>query len=126
MPNAKVFDGKSTFQIMAIQEQLYELMRLWLFGTWMADQIGKQFHLVNLVCETRELDIERRFQRHLKHTDLGQFSRMTWESIFDFVNGSAPKSAARDLFLEYFTQKTAGYGSNFQLVKAFGRLCEAV
>jgi hypothetical protein len=118
---AKVFDDRSTFQILAVQEQLYELMRLWLLGTWMAAQTSKTFHLVNLVCEARELDIEERFRPHLQHKEPGEFSRLAWESIFDFVNRLSPDTSMRERFLGYFREKTAGYSANSQLIKAFGR-----
>ena len=37
------------YKHIANEKRKYELLRFWLLGTWMADQEGKQFHLVNLV-----------------------------------------------------------------------------
>jgi hypothetical protein len=35
---------KSDFDTVAIKEKKYELMRLWLLGTWLADQLGQVFY----------------------------------------------------------------------------------
>ena len=45
--------------------KLYQLMRLWLLGTWMAEKAEKQFVLVSLVPEGSERDVVSRFEPHI-------------------------------------------------------------
>src|SRR4030067_2701031 len=69
-----------------VRKQKYELLRFWLLGTWMAEQTGKEFYLINLVTEEKEKDIEAVFQRHIKEKAKLKFLRLTWESIYKHIS----------------------------------------
>lgn len=115
-----VFQSGSSFKVIAIQNKLYELMRLWLLGTWIAGRNERRFHLVNLVREPKELDIEPRFKRHIREGRNGTFCRQTWEDIYRFVDDAGGGSGAeRTQLLDYFKEKTIGYGSSGRLLRAF-------
>ncbi|MBE0479037.1 hypothetical protein IBX65_07990, partial [Candidatus Aerophobetes bacterium] len=46
----------SDFRTVAMGEEKYELSRFWLLGTWIAEQRGLNFYLINLVLAEREQD----------------------------------------------------------------------
>lgn len=107
----KVFTEGETAQSIAVDGRLYELMRMWLLGTWMAERhLGKRFILVNLVLDGRELDVEERFIPHTE-SEHGKFIRRTWEEI---GKGLPQEDSLRD----YFLHKTRGY-SNGKLKHMF-------
>ena len=114
----------SDFQTVAVDNRLYEMMRFWLLGTWMAKQQDLDFYLINLVLSKKEKDIETIFGRHIKKTQRRKFLRVTWEAIYDFILKSRP-SSEKDIMLRYFRNKTKGYDGKSPLAmrkKAFSIL----
>ncbi len=110
---------RSDYETTAIDQQKYELLRYWLLGTWIAEQEGLRFHLVNLVPESREKDIEDRFLPHIR-TDAGRiFARATWEDLYRYIEKSAPEGIQKTRMMDYMRNKTAGYTQNGILRKAF-------
>lgn len=103
---ARVF--VSAPEIVAVQEKFYQLMRLWLLGTWMAAQVQKRFVLVSLCTATRDAQIERRFSAHLQPADDRNFVRHTWEQIRDFYRLISGADETETL-VSYFNNKTLGY-----------------
>jgi hypothetical protein len=107
----------SDYETIAITEKKYELMRFWLLGTWMAEQSGREFYLINLVRVGREQDIESVFGKHIRKSPRIKFSRLTWESIYRYILDQN-RAKNRDAMLRYFRNKTIGY-RNGALQKAF-------
>ena len=105
----KVFAPGSSFQVVAVQERLYELMRLWLIGSWIAEGMGKSFVLVNLVRAEAERDIEERFGQHIISGNNRRFVRWTWELIQVLTVQERAGDADADKLLEFFGSKTLGY-----------------
>jgi hypothetical protein len=103
----------------AVDAQLYELMRFWLLGTWIAAQTGRDFHLVNLVRDGYELDVEQRFGAHIKPGPGRRFARMTWEQIYAHVQRHELARPGTEDLLRYFENKTIGYRADRQLQAAF-------
>jgi hypothetical protein len=62
----KVFKPTTTFQKIAVDAKLYELMRLWLLGSWIADRAGKRFLLLNT-----HTGRQRRHDRLVLQSDIG-------------------------------------------------------
>jgi hypothetical protein len=110
---------KSDFDTVAIKEKKYELMRLWLLGTWLADQLGRAFYLVNLVLSEREKDIEPTMQSHFDLEGRRYFIRMGWEDIYRFISEGDVTSKDKDTILRYFENKSIGYNRSAELQKAF-------
>lgn len=108
---------KSEYQTIAIKEERYELMRFWLLGSWIANQLGLDFEFYNLVKNSNEINIETEFHKHINKTNERKFSRLTWEQINDFIQ-SSNENAEKELMTYYLKNKTIGYYSN-QLRKAF-------
>jgi hypothetical protein len=100
-----------------VRKQKYELLRFWLLGTWMAEQARKEFHLINLVPEEREQDIEVAFKKHIKEKGKWRFLRLTWESIHKHISNLNPASD-NEIMTRFFKNKTIGY-RNGVLQKAF-------
>lgn len=107
-----------SFLTIAQSAKKYELLRFWLLGTWLADDLGVNFHLVNLLLGDREIDIEDRFGPFIRQHDGARFSRRTWEDIWRFIALSAPDTPERVRMLDYFSDRTIGY-RNSVLQRAF-------
>lgn len=111
----KVFHEAENFWTIAVDSKLYELMRMWLLGTWIAEQIGKKFVLINLVLEHKEEDIETRFGDKIIQGQARRFQRCAWEQLYHTV-----QSQEFDIELEqFFKGKTLGYNRNGELQRAF-------
>lgn len=99
---------QQSFDIVACKERHYELMRLWLLGTWIANHLDLNFHLVNLVPSGRETNIETEFKPLIQETPRKTFRRMAWEDIYRFVQLDDKVQGCEKL-LGYFRNKTLGY-----------------
>jgi hypothetical protein len=113
---SKVFE--SEYKTVAIAEKKYELMRFWLLGTWMAEQMGVDFYLINLVLSGREENIESIFKKHIKENQRRKFHRSTWEFIYEYVSNCSP-SKGKEVIMRYFRNKTVGYDGSGKLQRAF-------
>jgi len=102
-----------------ITDQKYELLRFWLLGTWMAEQLNLPFYLINLVMKEREKSIEQEFGRHILQSDNRVFKRIFWENIYEYVVKSGISNNETEIFKEYFKNKALGYNSYRELIKAF-------
>jgi hypothetical protein len=124
---SQVFQPSSSFQAVAVEGKMYQLMRLWLIGSRLAHQARKQFVLVNVIRAgaTAEADIEERFGSHALQDVDRQFVRLTWEDIRDRVVLPGPVAAERDLLLAYLKGKTLGYAVRRQGSQEFGELRRA-
>lgn len=109
----------SSFDEIARQKKKYELARFWLLGTWMAQKLGIDFYLVNLVPAEKERNIVQQFSPHIKQDKHRTFLRIAWEDIYSFIANTAGSSAYKDLILCYFENKTIGYDAKGNLKKAF-------
>ncbi len=120
---AKVFRMEGTadeaFACISFKDRLYELMRFWLLGTWMAKKLNLNFRLVNLVCGANETDIVQRFGRHIVRDSSRDFMRLTWEEIYSFIKAEAPAGGEKDMAMKYMEQKSTGYGADRKIRKAF-------
>jgi hypothetical protein len=115
----------SSYETIAILDRMYELLRHWLLGSWLAAQSKRDFYLLNLVREEYERDIEMRFGRHINATAQRRFVRVTWEDLYRQIDEKIPPTVERDLLLEYLEHKTAGYNRFGQLQRAFSLSKEA-
>jgi hypothetical protein len=113
---SKVFN--SDFKTVALAEKKYELLRLWLIGTWIAHQQDLDFYLVNLVLSKREASIETVLKRHINENPRRKFLRVTWETIYEYI---LKRSLSRDkiIMTRYFRNKTIGYNERGELQRAF-------
>jgi hypothetical protein len=107
------------FNKIAVEEKRYELMRLWLLGSWAATELKKPFYLVNLVRDESERSIVKSLAPHLKSAPNRQFLRATWENIHRFVDDSRPRPPTSDTLLRYMLEKTLGYDNRGRLRSAF-------
>lgn len=109
----------SDYQQVAEEDRRFQLMRLWLLGTWMASRTGVDFYLVNLVREGKEEDIEKAFGMHISENQSRRFVRLTWEDIYRYILASNEAGSEKDRMIHYFENKTLGYGRKGMLHKAF-------
>lgn len=97
------------YKTAAIDARKYELCRFWLLGTWLAKEINRNFHLMNVVLSTRERHIEQQFGSHIQAAPHQQFVRFTWEDIYSYINENATANSEKNVVLAYFKNKTIGY-----------------
>lgn len=108
----------SDAETVASKEKLYQLMRLWLLGTWMAEQAGKKFVLVNLCVEAGDSQIETRFGAHILTSEPRRFIRTTWEQIREHSRLLGENVEVTRL-LDYLNYKSFGYDGRGSLLTAF-------
>ena len=108
----------SSFDTVAVQDKKYELARFWLLGSWIAQQLGQQFILANLVLEEKDKKIKSLFESHIKSSAERMFERITWEDINEKIIFNSKHFAEKDIMISYIQNKTVGY-KNGELVKAF-------
>ena len=115
----EVFKSGADFDKVAVTERFYELMRLWLLGTWIANEyLHRNFFLINLVMSRKERDIEDLFGRHVHYNETRAFKRLSWEQIYSLIERQAPLDGRKEI-VEYFHGKTLGYNSSGDLQRAF-------
>jgi len=102
-----------------INEQKYELLRFWLLGTWMAEQLKMPFYLINLVLKDREKNIEQEFGKHILQSNNKVFKRICWEGIYEFVVKSGISNNKTEILKGYFKNKALGYNSKGEIIRAF-------
>ena len=110
---------RSDYQQVAIEDKKYELMREWLLGTWMATRRGTDFYLINIAREGKEEDIEAAFGEHIYSDQGRRFVRITWEGIYKQILEYEEAGSEKEKMLQYFREKTVGYGRKGILHKAF-------
>lgn len=118
----KVFT--SNYEEVAIIAKKYELMRFWLLGTWVAEELKRDFYLVSLVLEEQDKDIEEIFRMHLNIDKERQFIRMSWEDIYRYILNtelSEGDKKNKEKILTYFRNK-AFYNTKGNLQKVFSIL----
>jgi len=104
--------------------KLYQLMRLWLLGTWMAEKAEKRFVLASLVPGASDRDIVSRFEPQLVLANDRKFVRHTWEGIRDQVRPEADRTGLAAL-VDYVDHKTLGYDTSGRLRMAFSGEAQA-
>jgi len=107
------------FDVVAIDRRRYELLRLWLLGSWAAEQEGRRFVLVNLVRDGLEEDVPSFAAEHFKLSERRAVRRATWESIYAELVASQQRSADDEKLLAYMRGKTLGYDAGGRLRRAF-------
>jgi hypothetical protein len=110
---------KSDYESVAIKAKKYELMRFWLLGTWLANEMGKQFCLINVVRESEETDIENAFGHHIRQIGGSRFIRVSWECIYRQIADIGQAASSEAAILTYLANKSLGYNNQGRLRKAF-------
>ena len=116
---AEAFKSGVDYDRVAKEESFYELMRLWLLGSWIANKhLNRNFFLINLVLSKKERDVEYEFGRHIYSNETRAFKRLTWAQIGSLVERKAPADGKKEI-VEYFHGKTLGYNTSGVLQRAF-------
>lgn len=109
----------SNFETLAFSKRKYEPLRLWLLGSWVAQNLGLDFCLVNLVPSTKEKNIEESFKPLIREKRGRFFRRMAWEDFYQYIQKTKNADTQRKMMLNYFENKTIGYDRQGNLRKAF-------
>jgi hypothetical protein len=110
----------SDYCSVAVRAKRYELMRMWLLGSWMAKNMERNFVLINLVKRGRE---ETHFASHIKESDARRFLCLTWEEIHAFITSHMTENTEKQhRVLTYMENKSIGYDGRGCLKAAFPTL----
>jgi hypothetical protein len=112
----EAFTDATTYQQIAEEQKRYELMRMWLLGSWMAKKLDRDFRLVSLVLKRNDTDLETKFGGFLKADDTRRFVRTTWEDIYKLISSEGNEGWTK--LIPYMQEKTLGYREDV-LQKAF-------
>lgn len=110
------------YETIAISNIKYELLRFWLIGSWIAQEIGVDFYLLNIVPAEKEENIVERFSIFIQQNNRRKFIRISWEDIFEYIIQQAPEGSEKELVKIYYQTKTIGYNHQGELMKAFRQL----
>lgn len=92
----------SDFETVAITSKMYELLRFWLLGTWIADKMNCDFFLVNVVRESKERQIVNLFSSHIVLGPSRHFLRLTWEEIYYYIANNPLATLSKKQIISYF------------------------
>jgi len=108
----------SDYQTVAVDKGKYELMRLWLLGTYIADDMKLDFRLVSLLREKDASGISDEYRGLIKETGMAKYSVVSWEALYRKIRSFGNANANKSAIMRYFEEKTTGY-SNGSLKRAF-------
>lgn len=109
---------KSDYDTIAVKEKRFELMRFWLLGSWIANQLNVSFEFYSLVIDSKEKNIESEFGKHINETENRKYSRITWEQIYGYI-GTLKDNTEKQKMIDYFENKTIGFNTSGRIIKAF-------
>lgn len=107
------------YAAVAVEMKRYELMRLWLLGTWAAAQERKAFYLMNLVREDARENV---FEAHIADVPNARLIIVTWEQLYDWLLTESGEHSSNKI-AEYLRNKSLGYRAG-RVEAAFPRLAE--
>ncbi len=114
---AAVFSGH--VRPFASDKGRFELLRLWLLGTHMAEQVGKAFELLHLVPAWSAAPMLADLASHLVQDGRRKARRVSWEDVHAFVSADHPTARDAEAVVTYLEEKSAGYGPDGVLRRAF-------
>ena len=97
----------------------FELLKLWLLGSYMAELAGKDFALLHVSPAWSGAPLLARLQPQFVCDPARRVRSLTWEDMYEHL--AAERPGARDIqaMLTYFREKSAGYGADGRLRRAF-------
>ena len=95
----------NSFDEIAVKAKKYQLMRMWLLGSWIARE--SNFYLLNLVSKKDGRRDE--FSKFIKQSKHRIFAKKTWGDIQQLIKRSGGDPIEKGSILSYFKGKTAGY-----------------
>lgn len=96
----------ASIQRICVENQCYQLMRLWQIGHLMAERLGKPFRLVSLVRAEAEPQLSALFPQFL--TSPGGYSVLTWTQVHQELSTTS-LGVDGQILARYLREKTAGY-----------------
>jgi hypothetical protein len=107
------------FHTVAIAHQKYELLRLWLMGSKLAEITDRSFYLITVGRQAQHQNIGKEFSPLVVQTPNRKFIPITWEDCYSFSCRFGPPVPDTYKLLAYLENKTTGYNPQGKLVKAF-------
>ena len=101
----------SNYDCVAKKHKKYELLRLWLLGSWIASRLRRDFYLVSLERAGHGEGPKATFAQHLRANPHRHFLTATWEDVYTFVRDRNLPSVEGQRLLTYLSEKTIGYAN---------------
>ena len=115
--SSRVFAG--AVRDVAGEEGPFGLLKLWLLGSYMAELAGKAFVLLHVTPAWSGTPLLAKLQPQFVSGPERQASSLTWEDIYEHVDAECADARDAQAVLTYFREKSAGYGADGRLRRAF-------
>lgn len=97
----------------------FEFLRLWLLGSYMAAAEDKAFVLLHMTPVWSGAPLLKSLGPQLKTGPARQTVSVTWEDVYAHVGGECVNARNAPALLTYLREKSAGYGADGRLRRAF-------
>jgi hypothetical protein len=115
--STRVFAG--AIREVAHDKGSFELLKLWLFGSYMAELAGKAFVLLHMTPVWSGAPLLAKLQPQFVSGPTRTAVSLTWEDAYAYVASEYPGVRDAQAILTYFQEKSAGYGADGCLRRAF-------
>lgn len=115
--STRVFAG--AIREVAHDKGSFELLKLWLLGSYMAELTGKAFVLLHMTPGWSGAPLLAKLQPQFVSEPMREARSLTWEDVHAYVAAEYPGVRGAQAVLTYFREKSAGYGADGRLRRAF-------
>lgn len=115
--SARVFAGP--IRDVACARGSFELLKLWLLGSYMAELAGKAFVLLHMTPVWSGAPVLTKLQPQFLRDPARKAHSLTWEDTYEFIAAKHPSARDAQAILTFFREKSAGYGADGRLRRAF-------
>lgn len=97
----------------------FELLKLWLLGSYMAELAGKAFVLLHMTPVWSGAPLLAKLRPQFVSDPTREARSLTWEGTYEYIAAEYPGARDVQAVLTYFREKSAGYGADGRLRRAF-------
>jgi hypothetical protein len=115
--SSRVFAG--AVRDVAAEKGPFGLLKLWLLGSYMAELAGKAFVLLHVTPAWSGAPLLAKLRPQLVSNPGREAISLTWEDTYEYVAGECADVRDAQAVLTYFREKSAGYGADGRLRRAF-------
>jgi len=115
--SATVFAG--SIREVAFDKGPFGLLKLWLLGSYMAELAHKAFVLLHVTPAWSGAPLLARLRPQFISDPRRDARALTWEDTYDYVAAECSGMRDAQAVLTYFREKSAGYGADGRLRRAF-------
>lgn len=114
---ANVFSGD--LREIVADKSAFEFLKLWLLGSYMAEAEGKAFVLMHMTPAWSGAPLLDSLRPQVKSGSGREVASVTWEDVYAYVSAECANARHAPALLTYLREKSAGYGVDGRLRRAF-------